>query len=411
MIVHVRRAERELGRRCVVLMDLAGPKLRTGPVEPGPAVVHWKPVRDGRGRVRAPARIWLSPWPRPEPAPSGATARLLLPERWVANLRPADLVSFTDARGARRRLRIDSARGRSFWALSKKPCYVVPETEFRALGADRGSQNATPCDIPRRPGSIRLRVGDFLDLLRNPVAGTGAEHDAAGRLQRPAMISCTLPEVLDCVRPGEPVWFDDGKIGGVVRATGPTGVRIEITRAKPGGATLRSDRGINFPDTEWQAPALTNVDIAHLSFVAQHADLVGLSFVQCPEDVLELRSRLRACGGEHLGSFPSRDRGAAENLIEILLAARRRDRDRPRYLAVESAGTPATLQRRFWCPAPQRPRSSTGAQCYRTACPRLESTARWPPGGVIREQGPHVIRRFEVERDPDGWEAPCTTLS
>ena len=30
-------------RKCRVLMDLAGPKLRTGPLEPGPAVVKIKP--------------------------------------------------------------------------------------------------------------------------------------------------------------------------------------------------------------------------------------------------------------------------------------------------------------------------------------------------------------------------------
>ena len=34
MIGHLRRAEKALGRRCQVLMDLAGPKLRTGPVSP-----------------------------------------------------------------------------------------------------------------------------------------------------------------------------------------------------------------------------------------------------------------------------------------------------------------------------------------------------------------------------------------
>jgi pyruvate kinase len=32
MVAHVRRAERETGRRCRVLMDLGGPKVRTGPV-------------------------------------------------------------------------------------------------------------------------------------------------------------------------------------------------------------------------------------------------------------------------------------------------------------------------------------------------------------------------------------------
>ena len=36
MVAHLRRAEKETGKRCRILMDVAGPKLRTGPLEPGP---------------------------------------------------------------------------------------------------------------------------------------------------------------------------------------------------------------------------------------------------------------------------------------------------------------------------------------------------------------------------------------
>ncbi len=38
-IENLRRAERATGRNCRILMDLAGPKLRTGPLAPDPAVV------------------------------------------------------------------------------------------------------------------------------------------------------------------------------------------------------------------------------------------------------------------------------------------------------------------------------------------------------------------------------------
>jgi pyruvate kinase len=35
-------------------MDPAGPKLRTGPLDPGPSVVRIRPRRDVYGRVTAP---------------------------------------------------------------------------------------------------------------------------------------------------------------------------------------------------------------------------------------------------------------------------------------------------------------------------------------------------------------------
>jgi pyruvate kinase len=60
MVAHVRVAERELKTECRILIDLAGPKLRTGAVTPGPRVVHWLPKRDAVGSVVRPARVLLT---------------------------------------------------------------------------------------------------------------------------------------------------------------------------------------------------------------------------------------------------------------------------------------------------------------------------------------------------------------
>ena len=46
MIRNLRRAETETNKRCKVAMDLAGPKLRTGSIEPGPTVLKYHPQRD-----------------------------------------------------------------------------------------------------------------------------------------------------------------------------------------------------------------------------------------------------------------------------------------------------------------------------------------------------------------------------
>jgi pyruvate kinase len=67
MIEHLRRAEQSLGRSCRIVMDLAGPKLRTGPLEPSPGVIRIRPRRDVYGRVTAPARVWLTSEPASYP--------------------------------------------------------------------------------------------------------------------------------------------------------------------------------------------------------------------------------------------------------------------------------------------------------------------------------------------------------
>lgn len=55
MIDHLRAAERKYSTDVKVIMDLAGPKLRTGPIEPAPPVVKVKPARDALGNVTRPA--------------------------------------------------------------------------------------------------------------------------------------------------------------------------------------------------------------------------------------------------------------------------------------------------------------------------------------------------------------------
>ena len=57
MIRNLRLAEQETGMRSKIEMDVAGPKLRTGPVEPGPAVPKYHPQRDAFGRIEKPAPI------------------------------------------------------------------------------------------------------------------------------------------------------------------------------------------------------------------------------------------------------------------------------------------------------------------------------------------------------------------
>jgi pyruvate kinase len=59
IIHHLERAKRELKRDCLICMDVAGPKLRTGPIEEGPAVLKIKPRRDAHGHVTNPAMVAL----------------------------------------------------------------------------------------------------------------------------------------------------------------------------------------------------------------------------------------------------------------------------------------------------------------------------------------------------------------
>jgi pyruvate kinase len=324
MVNHLRRAERESGRACKIAMDLAGPKLRTGPIEPGEAVLKYRPKRDVFGRVKAPARVWLTSATDPAPPPSPADACVQVPARWLSKLQRGDEIRFRDTRGARRSLTVTEIANHHRWAEGLQTAYLAPGVVLTAISRD-GSQRRShirPGAIPKQVQSILLKQGERLILTRSLEYGRPALLDDSGRTLTPAQVGVSLPEFFDCVRPGEPIWFDDGHIGGVIVAVEPERVTVEITQARSGGSKLGGEKGINIPESDLRIASLTPEDQKALEFVVQHADIVGYSFVRTPADVRELQSRLADLGGEQLGVILKIEtRQAFENLPQLLLAA------------------------------------------------------------------------------------------
>ncbi len=317
MIAQVRRAEAQSGRRMRVLMDLGGPKLRTGPVVSGPRVLRIRPVHDDLGRVEVPARVWLSPHSRP---PMGIEDAFALPvdPLLVEKLEVGDDLEFEDARGSARTLRVIQVLADGAWAETHKTSYVLAGTPL-VRGKKRIGEVG---EIAPLEGLIHLSVGECLVLTRALDPGHGTRRDAFGRTLELARIGCSLSEVLPQVQVGEHVWFDDGRIGSVVRAVEDGQVVVEITDARAGGEKLRADKGINLPDTRLDLPALTPKDVHDLAFVVQHADAVGLSFVHRAEDVHELSERLAGLGRPNLGIvLKIETRRAFDRLPELLFAA------------------------------------------------------------------------------------------
>ena len=309
MVANLRRAKAELGRQCPVLMDLAGPKLRTGPIDPTSQILKWRPQRDRRGHIMAPARIWFSAAEQPEPPPGPADGCVHVPQSWLRRARRGDRLTFTDLRGKSRVLELERRVAAGRWAVARQAAYLnegsaLPIT-CTARRVDKTKATRPVAALPFSPSPARhyltVKPGETLVVTRAPMPGRPATHDEQGRLLRPARISCTLPEVFADVRPNERIWFDDGKIGGIIETADAAELRVRITVARSDGEKLRADKGINLPDSRLRTPALTDKDIADLAFVVQHADLVGLSFVRTPADVRELQMQLDRLDATRVG--------------------------------------------------------------------------------------------------------------
>jgi pyruvate kinase len=302
MITNLRSAEAATGKTCRIMMDLAGPKLRTGPVIDGPDVMKYRPRRDIYGRVMEPARLWLSADLESQRAPATADASLQVSDEWLARLAPGDDIKFRDTRNATRRLHVAEITPGGAWLEGNRSAYLDNAVMLYHRPGQGGRIAGTFIGgIPPRPGFLHLRVGDKLVVTGDERPGAPAKYDAAGRALAAAHIGCTLPEILEQVRSGERIWFDDGKIGGVIELAETDRLQVRITHAGPGGSKLRPDKGINLPDSALDLPALTRKDRADLEFVAKHADIVALSFANTVEDVRCLNRALEQNGNNRPG--------------------------------------------------------------------------------------------------------------
>lgn len=327
IIEQIRKASRETGRRCRILMDLGGPKLRTGKIASGIAVLKWKPKRDVQGNVVKPARIWLHHEEDYLSCPASNDACLPVQGDWLKYAKKGDQIEFTDARGSKRKLELVGKVGDGFWAESSQTAYLTTAMQLHLMrtltsGPPRQVGKAGLVGVlPQSPESIRLYRGDSLILTSNPIPGIPAQYDEDGQLLRAASISCSLPEVFAMVKPGERILFDDGRVGGIIRQVNANRLLVEITQARDGGEKLLSDKGINLPDSQLDLCGLTAQDIENLALVVHHADMVGLSFAHGVTDVELLQQHLKRLNAVQLGVvLKVETRAAFENLPHLLFS-------------------------------------------------------------------------------------------
>lgn len=217
MIANLRKAEKETGKKALIYMDLAGPKLRTGPIAP---------IISGKGKVK--------------------------------------------------------------------------------------------------DGFIFLKPGDKLEIFRYPILGQPARLNERVEQIEPARISLSLGSVLEDLQVGHSIWFDDGKIGGVIESISPDIITVNIIQADPQGSKLREEKGVNLPDSCLKMPPLTDEDLAVLPFIAKNADMVGYSFVRKPSDVTFLQDQLQQLGKSDLGIILKIEtKETFDNLPGLLLHAMR----------------------------------------------------------------------------------------
>jgi len=162
--------------------------------------------------------------------------------------------------------------------------------------------------------SPKLQEGERFRLVLG--AKLGAHPEIA------VTASVSLPQMVERLRPGDRVLYDDSKLEGVVESVSEGEAVVLVKRTKSGGAKIKPQKGVNLPDTALGVSPLTAKDQQDLKTVIACADMVGYSFVSQPEDIDLLEDALEGIGArDHpLGIIAKIERPEAVQNLPALIA-------------------------------------------------------------------------------------------
>jgi pyruvate kinase len=162
MVKHLREAERSLDKRCLVSFDLAGPKLRTGPIVPGPAVAKWRPTRNALGQVTELARVRLVAGSN---QPEAKEPTIPVEAALLGKARPGDTFAFAVACNRKRVLHVSQVHPGECLCETERTAYVVPGTCLTLRREQSSIVKGNVGALPTIEQGITLRAGDTLEVV------------------------------------------------------------------------------------------------------------------------------------------------------------------------------------------------------------------------------------------------------
>ncbi len=135
----------------------------------------------------------------------------------------------------------------------------------------------------RSKGKVKIKEGEIIWLA----------YDMKGFKEDEVVISPNELGIIQKLKKGSRIYFDDGMIKGFIEEKKKNKVAVRIVRISSNKQQLKEGKGINFPDTDISIPSLTEFDKDCLPYVCEHADMVGYSFVRYPSDLTGLQEAIK----------------------------------------------------------------------------------------------------------------------
>lgn len=330
IITNVRQAADEIQSPCRIMMDLAGHKIRTGPITDDSQALNIKIKKNARGKSSSTIRFRIIPDEKRDDAIAAEkpekTFLFPVPSAVYTNLAAGDRFSIIDARGKQRYITIVAqSDDQPVTGYCDKTIHLV--TGLQVIWQQRDNAgykdqhafkfvNLNP--VARK---MRLFAGDNLYLHKQQIPGFIEQSPSDGRSNTHAHISCSSAGMIDLLDLGARVWIDDGKISAYVSEKASDHVVLRISRTTPKGTKLKSGMELNFPETTLNLPALTEKDQSDLDFICENADMIGFSLVETADGLHALADELLKRNASTMPIIAKIETArAVKNLPDILFA-------------------------------------------------------------------------------------------
>ena len=182
---------------------------------------------------------------------------------------------------------------------------------IKEINRENGTHIATLGDLQ----GPKLRVGIMAEntLLIEGKEITFTDKECIGNAD---LVYMNYKDFAKDVKKGEFIRLDDGKLEmQILKTNGKDTVKAKVTQ----GGLLKSNKGVNLPNTVISLPSLTEKDLADLEFALEHnIDWIGLSFVRTARDIIELKGLIAAKNKKARVIAKVEKPEAVENIDEII---------------------------------------------------------------------------------------------
>ncbi|MBA5729681.1 hypothetical protein HW423_07775 [Aerococcaceae bacterium INB8] len=105
-------------------------------------------------------------------------------------------------------------------------------------------------------------------------------------------VGCSIPQIFEQLSIDDPILIDDGSIELEVKEIGESEALLLVKRVRGGSVRIKAEKGLNFPETEFNIDILTDEDREAIHFAVEHADMIGCSFIRTTDDIEEIQAEI-----------------------------------------------------------------------------------------------------------------------